>query len=646
MRYDPMTGKPIPEENDQTDSAPQEQNVTETQEEQNTAEASQEQNPADAGKEQNPADARKEQNPAEASQEQNADESQQNVAEDGQNPAEEQNPTAGQNPAGGMNPEQTQPDGYAYHGDGDQAQPQDGYDYTAGGNAGQAQQQEGNAGQAQPGSQPGYADYGTYGAAGAGASQMPPKKRSRKPIVIAAIIVAAAVICAVVLKLTVFANPAEKIIKAYENTFAVGDDPLAAQLKKGSDIFKDGEFSVNGTFEAISANDIDNALQGEESLSDAVDSGTNIQFDYDQNRDGQSLKLSVNDDSTGTNVDITEVLDDENLTVSLGDLYDTPLQYPYTTDKSDSALSDMVGDSATEMLDSALKAFYSLTQKDQADFKKISNEHMKELDFEKTGTKSIGGVNCTGYKAELSGDWFKELYSDMMDGVSTDELDQFINLLTQSQGLDLNFDMLDGTEITYYLHGDRVVSMEIHYNSDAESEEDTVNDLSSLDESSGTDNSDLDSSLTTAPSVIRMTFTGDEIPWYETEVEMENDSGDTLTMSLSVERDGSKTSYNASLEEGEDQANYGSVSLVYDSDDNSFAVSDNEGDEIVSGTIEGTDGSLKIEAEDPEDSSNKLEVTIEDDAEIAEIDGDPVDISEWTQDDWGTFVSDLSSAMY
>ena len=489
----------------------------------------------------------------------------------------------------------------------------DHYSPEDGGGTDPGQQNLTGSGQQNPYS---YSDYVTSGPDGSSSGQQLPekKKRSKAPL-IAVCAAAAAVIVALVLKFVVFASPNDLIVKACKATFQAEDDPLAGQIKKIPDVTKDGEFSASGTVV------IPQGLMGTGYQLATPAEDFELEFDYDQAKGGQSAEFQFN--YSGRDYDIKEALDDKTLTLSLDGLYSAPLQYPYTTDKSDSAFAEMVGGSESlDLADQAIKAFYSLTQKGSTDTAAILEEHFKELDFKRAGSREIGGEKCRGYSATLTEDWARDLYDDMLGAGMTDEIK---NLLGTLQGLgstsfDADFSAVDHCRITYYVGKGKLRGIEIVPDQQA------VKDSSAVEGDSGE-----------ADSVLAV-FKGEDVPWYQTEIT--GSEGGKVT--LDVSKDGDQMVYTLSSDEN------GSGALKYKSGDGSFSI-ESDDQEILSGTILAQDDSAKIEGQITDQTSGesfRFGIDLSGTAEILKIDGTPADITTWTQDDWSQFVAELGQTAY
>ncbi|MGI6117660.1 MAG: hypothetical protein ACOYBC_04645 [Bilifractor sp.] len=550
MHYDPMTGKPIPDENDQPADLQQGSNQT----------------------------------------------AQPDVQSAGEQPETDQE-TQPDAQAAGEQPEtarETQPGGFSYQDDGRQNGPDMG-----------GQQKFSQQTVEQPG--------------GAGMDMQPPvKKKNRLPLVIG--ICAAAVIALVlILKLVVFADPTEKILSGWKATVNAEQDPLTEQFKKGSTIAEDGEYSASGSL-VISGDITDSSSVLPSISSSSSGSGSdniNVTFDYDQKKDGQSAEVKVV--TGGKTYDVKETLDDENLTVDLGDLYSSPLQYPYTEDKSSSQITTLMGSETVDTIDQVLKALYSLIEKEPTDVQGILEKHFEELDFKRAGKKSINDTNCTGYKTTLTKEWFEDTYDDLIGSGSTEEIKNLFKTLssTGDASTNIDFDSLDNCEVTYYLGDGKVLGFDMEQKESGDS---------------------ASSSAGSVPSKTTVEFSGDKVPWYDTEITGESD-GEESKISLKVSDDGDQMVYSLTSS-GEDQDL--DASMTYRPDDGSFTI-ENDGNKVLEGTILAEEDKMSIDCVYQNETYGDftLSMDIEDDPEILSIDGSPQDISEWSQDDWTQFLYEL-----
>lgn len=412
-----------------------------------------------------------------------------------------------------------------------------------------------------------------------GGPDMVPPKRKKTGLYIGIGAAAAAVVAAVVLKFTVFVDPAQKIIDASKYTFSEEGDPLAEQFADARDIVESNDFSIEAGI------DMDT---GESYGSAGID------MDYNQNKTGQSMTLDVSYDTVKLN--IVETLDDEKLVVDLGDLYDDPLMYSYTEDKSGSYLEEMAGEDTLDIIDSGCTAWYSMISKGVSTETDKLEEDFKELDFEKGGSANISGYSCTCYKTTMTKEWLTDYYKDAMNINSTEELNEFADLITNGEFSSIPdlFDELGDCDMKCYISGKRLVGLDLKSEQNGE---------------------------------IEMRFTGEDVPWHHMEYKVSGtETGDTK-MELDTKVRGSKSTYNLTVDDQK-------IKMTYDSDSDKFRISA-DSEKIADGTIKTSSDKMEINADaSNEDMDMSMDITLKTGSKLAEIDGDPVDIVDLSETEW------------
>ena len=389
---------------------------------------------------------------------------------------------------------------------------------------------------------------------------------------------AAAAACVAVIIINAAANPQTRIVKAAQRTFSM-DDELIKQLSGMQKMVDGNNFSITGS---VTAEDM------------------SMDLDYHQDIKGQSAVLGM--EAEGERYEFTEVLDSKTLTIDPGPLYGQPLQYNYTEDKSDSALAELVGIDALEEADRYLSACNKMTS-ESADTKALMQD-IQELEFEKNGTMKIGGVTCTCYETTLTEEWLDDYCQDAMGSLSADEADDLTGVLTNGEvsGWSEAVDALADSTAQFYIGGKKLRGIVFET------------------EDSGK---------------VSITLSGEEIPWYKTEMEVTDSYGDSSDLRLNVTEDGDERIYEVSADNGTE------MTLVYDTDTREFSLS-SEDEELLSGLLQVGSSGFELQIDAPDAFS--MDMTLKKGGSLAKIEGTPVDVTEWTEDEWINFVSELENS--
>ena len=416
-------------------------------------------------------------------------------------------------------------------------------------------------------------------------------------IALFAVIIITIVVC---IKNGVFLSTPDKIALAAKNTF---EPTQMMEDMNASAFIADGNYTL--AFEG-NASDADETVEFK------------LSYQQDASKKCQALNGKVGVD--GTNFDVHEYLDEEQLMVSIPKLYPDVFYYSLTENK-DGYIREIVTARELDAFDHLLSCYVNnldVTDGISTEYAKVLREDVNDLTFEnvpKRKFKVDGKVKkCKGYTTTVTEDdlnkWIddmsavydeynEDIAEDMSVLTSGDESDPFDDMREAVDGM---YDM----DVTFYLYKNRIVAIEAVNESD---------------------------------DSILVEFRGGDYAWQNTVLTCKNDYGETAVIKLLGKTEDSVEKMKLAMEYDGDKEVLGT--LEYDTKTGDLTISSDEVD--IDLTVEKTAKDLVISLKefDVEDLTFSGSITVKHGSNIKKPEGDIFDIGTASEDDFYELIYDI-----